>query len=286
MKNLKIEKSEKLSRAVGRLLPSVSYSTLRALLRKKDVKVNGKRIADDVLLNVGDEVILYLPETMRSAYEPEVVYRDDIVMVAVKPKGIPSVGENSFEEKLQTYFNSDSLAVAHRLDTNTEGLQLVAFSEKAKEALVKAFRAGEIEKRYVTIAMGELVGNGVLRGYIVKDEDASRVTVYDKPKTGAVTAVTEYRAIGAFDGATKLEVRIKTGRTHQIRAQLAAAGHPILGDGKYGDFAFNKKYGVKSQVLKAYYLKLSVKNGLLSYLNGKTFAIDENFDVEQKLISL
>ena len=116
---------------------------------------------------------------------------------------------------------------------------------------------------------------GTLKGYIFKDSVKNRVYVSKNPRKGAKTAITCYRTLDWKDGISLVECELKTGRTHQIRAQFAAAGHPLLGDGKYGNERENRCYKRKYQALYSYKLRFEFDTsaGLLEYLNKKEFKV-------------
>ena len=118
---------------------------------------------------------------------------------------------------------------------------------------------------------------GRLEGYLFKDAVKNQVYVTKKPQPGAKTAVTEYRTLQSRRGLSLVECRLLTGRTHQIRAQMAAAGCPLLGDGKYGRERINRTYGETGQMLYSYKLTFTLPTdaGILEYLRGRTFQVPQ-----------
>ena len=118
---------------------------------------------------------------------------------------------------------------------------------------------------------------GRLEGYLFKDEVKKQVYVRTRPEPGAKTAVTDYRTLGVRDGLSLVECDLITGRTHQIRAQFAAAGHPLIGDGKYGSERENRRYGRRGQALYSYKLAFhfTTQAGPLEHLNGRTFQVED-----------
>ncbi len=117
---------------------------------------------------------------------------------------------------------------------------------------------------------------GQLKGYILKDENKAKVKVCDRPIPGGKTALTSYQTLAVKNGLSLVECDLITGRTHQIRAQFAAAGHPLLGDGKYGREKDNKKYDRKFQALYSYKLRFDFTTdaGCLAGLNGREWTVD------------
>ena len=134
----------------------------------------------------------------------------------------------------------------------------------------------ELSKYYLCVVSGRLTpASGTLKGYIFKDAKQNRVYVRQNPCPGAKTAITKYKTLKTNDKLSLVECELITGRTHQIRAQMANAGHPLIGDGKYGKNADNKAFGMKHQALCSYKLVFDFKtpSGCLEYLNHQTFVI-------------
>lgn len=265
-------KSTTLTKAVTSRYPSLNYSHLRSLLRKKDVMVNGVRIKEDVEVLSGATIRLYTTIHTSADYDYRVgtVYEDDNIFIFNKPKGLEVEGDVS----LITYARKlcPTAEAVHRLDLNTDGLIIVAKGNSVAEILKEEIKNRRIEKHYVCAVYGHTGSAKRLEGYLKKDATKGKVTVFDTRVDGAVKIVTEYKTIKNFEDYSILDVNLVTGRTHQIRAHLAHVGHPILGDGKYGTREINSKFNFKKQALTAY--KLIFKTtGKLDYLNGKAFTI-------------
>ena len=142
----------------------------------------------------------------------------------------------------------------------------------------------ELEKRYLCVIHGTMPQReGKLEGYLWKDEVKKQVYVRSKPVPGAKTAVTLYRTLAVRNGLSLVECQLITGRTHQIRAQFAAAGHPLLGDGKYGSNALNRGTGFNRQALCSYKLRFAFQTPAedLDYLNGREFAVEDIWFVDE-----
>lgn len=262
-----------LIKAVSSNYPSLSYSHLRALLRKKDVLINGARVKEDVTVTDGSIIRLYT--TIHTAddykYDVEKVYEDDYIYIFNKPKGLEVEGDIS----LITYARRlcPTARAVHRLDLNTDGLIIVAKSDEVADILKSEIKNRRIEKRYVCAVYGHTGGSKRLEAYLKKDATKGIVKVYDNRVDGSVKIITEYTTLKSFSDYSILEVNLITGRTHQIRAHLAYVGHPILGDGKYGTREINSKFPYKKQALTAYKLIFHTE-GRLGYLNDKSFEID------------
>ena len=227
-----------------------------------EVKVNGGRVRSDVLLAAGDAVTVYAKEPPPPY---EIVYRDDNVLFVSKPRGMEVEGERSLESQLMK--DGKKARAVNRLDRNTSGLMLFAKSRAAEEAAKRAFARHKIEKHYYALVAGDIASGGTAVTYMGKDAAAAYVRVSDTPKDGYVRAVTEYEPVErtADGGRTLVRVKLVTGRTHQIRAFFAHIGHPLIGDGKYGD-------GRGGQRLVAYRLGIGSSAGLKS-ADGRTFEL-------------
>lgn len=260
------DKNQKLSKAVMRNCEDVSYSVFCKLLRNKDVKVNGERINKDVVLKDNDLVEIYYQPFKREKYDA--VYRDDNIIIINKKSGYSS--ESVYKGLCEEY---GEVKFIHRLDRNTSGIMVFAVNTDAETELLKGFKERTFDKFYKATVKGvPSVKNGVFTAYLVKDAEKSRVRILKTPEKGAVQIKTGYEVLTENGETSELKIRLFTGKTHQIRAHLAFLGHPIVGDGKYGDAVFNKKMNAKRQMLCATEIIFHFdKNSRLYYLDGKSF---------------
>ena len=235
------------------------------LLKKKDIKVNGKKTGEDILLEKGDRVAYYLTAKQEEKPAYHTVYEDENILVADKESGVNSEAVFAALQRRGDYY------FVHRLDRNTKGLLVFAKRSNAYEHLLTAFRERTVEKIYHALCFGAFESpNEAATAYLKKDGENALVKIYDAPVYGAEKIVTEYRVLSIEKGLTKAEIVLHTGKTHQIRAHMAHLSHPLVGDMKYGDAAKNRALGVNRQCLVAKSLRFSFE-GELSYLNGKTF---------------
>lgn len=307
MKELTVGKNDagqRLDRFVGKAVPLLPESLLQKYIRLKRIKLNGKGSKRDTRLNEGDVLSLYINDeffekpTERNSYlrvgapRLDIVYEDENILLADKKPGVlcHSAGEwdyNTLIANIQAYAyqkgewrpreeNAFAPALCNRIDRNTGGIVIAAKNAEALRIINEKIKEREIEKYYLCVVRGRpKPAEGELRGYIFKDAAKNRVYVRRKPEPGAKEALTYYRTLASQGGLSLVECRLGTGRTHQIRAQMAAAGTPLLGDGKYGSDRENKKLGEDGQLLCSYRLEFAFRTdaGALNYLNGRSFSV-------------
>lgn len=286
MKTLIVNKkydNKKLSNFLLGNIENLSSNLFYKTLRKKDIKVNGKRINTDILIHENDEILVYISDALlKPTISLDIIYEDDKILIINKPIGIEVTGNNSLTSIVHNlYKTSEFLPMpCHRIDRNTIGLVLFAKNQSSLDILLNKFKSHEIEKHYLALVYGIPKKNFQrCEAYLFKDNKKSQVYISNTMKKGYQKIITTYSVLKRYQNNTSLlDVEIETGKTHQIRAHLAYIGYPIIGDGKYGKNEINKKFGKKYQMLQNYILKFNFKtpSGILEYLNGKSFMIPKS----------
>ena len=301
----KNDAGQRLDRFVSKALPLLPPALLQKYIRLKRIKVNGKGAKRDVRLAAGDVLQLYINDEFfekpseenlfLTLFKPQldIVYEDENLMLLNKRPGLVVHADetekvNTLINHIQSYLyqkrewnprweNAFAPALCNRIDRNTGGIVIAAKNAETLRILNDKIRDREIKKFYLCITLGRMKPPaGKLECFLLKDEAKKQVSVYHRPVSGGKSAVTLYRTLETRGELSLVEAELLTGRTHQIRASFADAGHPLLGDGKYGNGAMNKKYHETRQALYSYKLVFDFPTdaGMLEYLRGRTFQVD------------
>ncbi len=301
----KNDAGQRLDKFLTKTYRNLPMSLLYKAVRKKDIRLNGKRCEASSRLSEGDQIYLFLPddaleiapptyEFMHASKQLDIVYEDEHVMLLNKKAGLlVHPDDREFADTLifrvQRYLyekgeydpadeQSFAPALVNRIDRNTSGIVIAAKTAAALRILNQKLKDREIEKYYLCIVHGKMPkAEDTLEAYLEKNESQNRVYISDTQKQGARTIRTRYRVLEEKNGFSLLEIHLLTGRTHQIRAHLASIGHPLLGDGKYGTNAINKGTGFHKQALCSYRLQFAFTSDAdeLNYLNGKEFTLED-----------
>ncbi len=308
MKEFTITKNDagqRLDRFCAKNVPALPSSLLQKYFRRKEIKVNGHWAKPDLRLELGDVVRLFIPDEFfqtekksknfgLSSVQPklDIVYEDENILLVNKKPGVlchPASGWDpaSLIAHIQAHAyqsgdwdpaaeNSFAPALCNRIDRGTGGIVIAAKNAEALRIMDEKIRSRELDKRYLCVCLGRpRAETGELRGYLFKDAVKNTVYVRQSPEPGASLAVTYYRRLASRDGLSLVECQLLTGRTHQIRTQMAHFGHPLLGDSKYGEEKMNRRYHENRQLLWSYKLCFDFQTdaGALQYLAGQTFTV-------------
>lgn len=308
MKELTIQHNDagqRLDRFLAKAVPLLPASLAQKYIRIKRIKLNGARAERDTRLKEGDVLQLYINDEFfdkpreDNAYltvaspKLSIVYEDDQILLVDKRPGLAVHPHDGAEygrtliDHIQAYLyqkhewsprseNSFTPALCNRIDRNTGGIVIAAKTAEALRVMNQKIKDREMDKRYLAIVEGTpKPKEGSLKGYLFKDAKQNRVFVTDTPQPGSKSCQTDYRMLSSANGLSLVECKLITGRTHQIRAQFAHAGHPLLGDGKYGKL--DKRFDRNYQALYSYRLRFDFTTdaGSLGYLNGKSFQVEQ-----------
>ena len=270
-----------------RLMPDLPESILRKVFSARDVKVDGIRIMKNTLVHSGQKLIVFFPSRPDSAESLRVVWENDDILLINKPSGVSVEADNPGDLcltdlcRIRAESNSSGPvifppAACHRLDNKTSGLCLFAKNEYSLQILQESFRNRTVEKYYTCLVRGIMKPPAaVCTAWLLKDSTMCKVKILDHETPGARPITTGYETI--IPGpVSRLRVHLITGRTHQIRAHLAALGHPVLGDDLYGNRSFDHQQKVRSLRLCATEMTLHT-NGKLPDLDNRTFIIEPPF---------
>ena len=296
---------QRLDRFLAKAVPLLPASLAQKYIRIKRIKCNGKRVERDTRLSEGDVLQLYINDEFfdkpreDNAYltvatpKLTIVYEDEHILLVDKQPGLAVHAHDGAEygrtliDHIKAYLyqkkewlpreeNAFTPSLCNRIDRNTGGIVIAAKTAEALRVLNQKIKDREMDKRYLAIVEGSpKPRDGSLKGYLFKDAKKNRVFVTDTPQAGSKTCQTNYKTLASRNGLTLVECELITGRTHQIRAQFAHAGHPLLGDGKYGKL--DKRYDRNYQALYSYKLTFDFTTdaGSLAYLNGKSFQVEK-----------
>ena len=279
---------QRLDKALAQLLPAVPRSRIFRLIRKGEVRVNGKRARPEQRLAAGDRVrvppvhelsdsaqvqatggVVGVPQALIDRVSAAIVHEDERVLVLDKPAGLAVHGGSGLShgviEALRAARPHETLELAHRLDRDTSGILIVARRPAALRALHELLREGRVEKSYLALLVGrwelgrKLIDLPLLTEARVSGERTVRVG------EGGKSARTRFQLVQQFGArASLVEATIETGRTHQIRVHAAYCGHPVAGDAKYGDAAANtmlRELGLRRMFLHAHSVSLDWPQG-------------------------
>ncbi len=296
---VKEKKQISLSKYILDVFENLKYSVFKKALRNKDIRVNDKKVSSDCEVRLGDKINIYINDYLLFDIPKklEYIYIDDNILAVYKPQGLLSNIEyyeneedinarylkiGGLEPTLESIVKSDfkEAIICHRLDRNTCGIVLFALNDMSYNQLLKGFKNGAIKKEYIAYVSNSnfYKDSEILENYILKDRKTGFSKVFDNKVKNSQKIITEYKVIklDKNNDYAILNITIPTGKTHQIRAQMKAINHSIIGDSKYGKNDINKKFRVYRQLLFAYKYSFNFnKNSSLYYLNEINVKLDE-----------
>jgi len=292
---------QRLDKFLLKAVPGLPKTMMYKFLRTKYIKLNGKKAEISQKLSEGDKVTFYIRDEFferdekRSFLDAKsdlnIVFEDENILLADKPGGL--IVHEDEGESIDTLINrvkrylydkgeyrpdeeaSFAPALCNRIDRNTGGIVIVAKNAESLRLLNECIKNRELHKYYLCLTKGvPKVKAATLEHFMRKDEKENKAIVFDKPIPGGKTMITRYEVKKTVGRIALIEVELKTGRTHQIRAHMAYIGCPLVGDGKYSDNRAERPLGFDSQALYSYKLIFDFKEACaLSYLNGKVFEV-------------
>ena len=296
---------QRLDKFLSKRYKSMPQSLLYKYIRTKRIKLNGKRAKENRLLADGDEITLYIPDEftggsrrdeafLRLSPRLRVAYEDENILIADKKAGMLVHSDDGSEgdtliDHIKAYLyrngeydptaeNSFAPALCNRIDRNTAGLVIAAKNAEALRDMNATIRDRGISKLYLAACHGFFEKKqGPMTAYLEKNAAENTVFVRTKAGENTKTAALRYRVIdeNRAEKLSLVEIELLTGRTHQIRVQMADSGHPLLGDGKYAVNKDDRRQGYTYQALCSYMLAFEKPQGSLSYLTGKTVRADK-----------
>ncbi len=296
---------QRLDKFLQKAVPNLPKSLMYKSIRTKKIKLNRKRADIGYMLCEGDIIDCYLNDDVFKIESSEadflsapskisVVYEDENILLVDKKPGLvvhadESNSSDTLINRILHYLydkgeyipeneSSFTPALVNRIDRNTGGIVIAVKNAKSLRILNEKLKAHEMSKKYLCAVKGHFdKKHDTLHAYLQKDTQKKQVYVKDLPFENSKEIITEYQVLKENDEISLLEITLHTGRTHQIRAHMAFMGHPLLGDGKYGDNRFNKSHGFSYQALYSYKLKFDFKSDadILNYLNGKEFSAEK-----------
>lgn len=299
------EQGQRIDKFLMKYLSLAPKSFVYKMLRKKNIKLNDKKATGSEILNLGDNIKIFMADetiekfsqnkaVLKADKNFEIVYEDENIILCSKPQGLivhpdKEHKTNTLNDQLLYYlsqkgeFNPEVSmgfvpSVCNRLDLNTSGIVTMGKNLNAVQELNRGFRDKIIDKYYLTVVKGVVDKAGTVEGYHIKSDN--NVACISSADNGGSFVRTHYKPLKTNGEYTLLEVKLETGKSHQIRVCMKYINHPIIGDRKYGDKAVNKvfydKFALDNQFLHSYKLVFGFDEGCFKYLKDREFICSLN----------
>lgn len=308
------EAGQRLDKLLSRYLKEAPKSFLYKMLRKKNITLNGRKADGSEKVVKNDEIRIFLADETYEKFAGktdrnpsgyptarlDILYEDEHILLINKPAGMltqkAKASDVSLNEYMLGYLERENRksgeqkeasedpvrtnyafrpSICNRLDRNTSGIVICGKSVAGLRKMSELLRDRTMHKYYQCLVAGQVTEPQNIRGYLKKDPVSNKVTIQAEESEGAALIETEYRPLSVFADSTLLEVRLITGRSHQIRAHLASQGHPIIGDYKYGyrriNEVYKKRYGLTGQLLHAGRLTMPALEAPFEALSERCF---------------
>lgn len=295
------EAGQRLDKYLAKYMSKAPKSFFYKMLRKKNIKLNGSRAEGNEKLKAQDEITLFLSDETIAGFSEEVkvvelqsnldiLYEDDNILILNKAVGMLSQKamkeDVSIIEHITAYMleqgqitreqlKSFHPAVCNRLDRNTSGIIIAGKTLVGLQKMSELLKSRNLDKYYQTIVKGKITKKQCVEGYLTKNRNHNKVVISKEASPEASYIKTEYEPICFTEEYTLLKVKLLTGKSHQIRAHLQSIGHPVIGDGKYGDVLTNNRlrntYRLKHHVLHSWQLVFpEIEEEAFAAISGKT----------------
>lgn len=261
--------NQRLDKFLFKILNTAPKNFVYKMLRKKNILLNNLKAGGNEILKQGDEICLYLSDDtikkfscqkikIKSKYKINILFENEDILICDKPAGILSQpdSKSTNDSVLNRLYNirGENVFICNRLDRNTSGIIVCAKNFIAVQTLNNLIKNKLVQKYYLTIVKGKITRPNTLINFMQKDKTKNKIYINNNQIGEKI--ILKYKPLAFNNNFSLLEIKLITGKSHQIRAQLKNINHPIIGDKKYGDnqinIFFKNKFSLNHQLLHAY----------------------------------